>query len=76
MAIQNYPWELIWVNQKLQFSKDSNSFLRAFCEACVRADDENYELLRPVLQKLMEKYPVKTKEAGIEAISEQNSPAT
>jgi hypothetical protein len=31
--------------------------LVSFCQACLRADGENYELMRPALIVLMGKYP-------------------
>ena len=58
MLIQNYPWELDYVNAKLH-SRDVNdqSFLGTFLLACLRADAENYELLRQTLFLMMLKYP-------------------
>ena len=35
------------------------SFLRSFLEACVRADHLNYEILRPALLQIKEKYPLR-----------------
>lgn len=61
MIIQFYPDELDYVNATLHPSlraPDDKSFLGTFCQACLRADDDNYELLRPALLALMEKYPV------------------
>lgn len=60
MIIQFYLDELDYVNAQLHprvLSKDDKSFLGTFCLACLRADDQNYELLRPTLQILMKKYP-------------------
>lgn len=60
MIIQSYPDELDYVNAQLHplmRSKDDQSFLGTFCLACLRADGSNYQLLRPVLHVLMEKYP-------------------
>lgn len=58
MTIQFYPDELAYVNAKLHpLASKSGSFVTAFCQAAIAADGENYELLRPVLKKLIEKYP-------------------
>ena len=59
MIIQQYPHELDYVNVKLlrRPKSETDSFLGGFLMCCLRADAENYELLRPVLHKLMEKYP-------------------
>lgn len=60
MIIQSYPDELDYVNAQvhpLVRGQDDKSFLGTFCMACLRADDQNYELIRPVLHELMEKYP-------------------
>lgn len=62
MTIQNYPDDLDYVNAKLwysrsKFSVGELSFLDCFLMACLHADDENYELLRPVLLELGKKYP-------------------
>lgn len=63
MNIHFYPDELDYVNAKLhlraapQTRADESSFLGTFLLACMRADFENYELLRPALAQLMEKYP-------------------
>lgn len=61
MNIQFYPDDLDYVNAQLHplSFTDSNSFLATFCNACLRADAENYELLRPVLAVLMGKYPAR-----------------
>ena len=32
------------------------SFLMVFCEAVIRADYENFQLLKPVAEQLIEKY--------------------
>jgi hypothetical protein len=69
MTIQFYPDELDYVNATIAFKGDGDtSFLGIFCEACLRADDENYELLRPVLAKLMEKYPADPARLAMERI--------
>lgn len=63
MIIQEYPDELDYVNATLHpfanstATRDEKSFLGAFCNTCLRADGENYELLRPALIVLMQKYP-------------------
>jgi hypothetical protein len=57
MQIQLYPSELNYACAKM--AENEHSFLSAFCEACLRADGENYELLRPVLHVLMDKYPAR-----------------
>lgn len=63
MTIQFYPAELDYVNAKIRTrSHDDASFLGTFCWACLRADAQNFELLRPVLAKIMEKYPLQTHE--------------
>jgi hypothetical protein len=55
--INLYPEELDWVNATISIRAGSNSFLELFCEACLRADFQNYELLRPVVAEFMRKYP-------------------
>jgi hypothetical protein len=55
MILQCYPSEWKWVNATLD--SRPGGFLRAFCDACLQADQHNYELLCPVVAKLMEKYP-------------------
>jgi hypothetical protein len=58
MTIQNYPIELDYVNAKLHSREmDDQSFLGTFLQACLRADAENYELLRQTLFLMMFKYP-------------------
>jgi hypothetical protein len=69
MIIQFYPDELDYVNATLHPSiraADDKSFLGTFCLACLRADDENYELLRPVLAVLMGKYPADPERLAME----------
>jgi hypothetical protein len=61
MTIQNYPEELDWCNAKLAENRDARSFLVTFCEACLRADVFNYEILRPTVLRLMAKYPAEVK---------------
>jgi hypothetical protein len=55
--IQNYPDELDWVNAMLRYREGSYSFLEAFLNAALRADAENYEILRPALLIFRDKYP-------------------
>lgn len=59
MIINGYPEELDYVNAILHpmSKRKHGSFLTTFCQAALTADNENYELLRPVLLKLMVKYP-------------------
>lgn len=58
MNIQFYPHELNYVNAKLHpAAPRSGSFLSQFLGACLSADGENYELLRPAVQIFIEKYP-------------------
>jgi hypothetical protein len=57
--IQLYADELDYVNKKLIENREGNSFLSKFLEACLRADEENYVLLRPVLHAFMRKYPLR-----------------
>jgi len=69
MIIQGYPDELDYVNAQLHpltRSNDDKSFLGTFCQACLRADDANYELLRPVLLAMIEKYPANEERLRIE----------
>lgn len=58
MIIQQYLKELNYCNAKLHpLSNKVGSFLEFFLHACLRADAENYELLRPALLVMMDKYP-------------------
>lgn len=59
MNIQFYRDELGYVNAKLHplANMDPQSFLGTFLQACLRADFDNYELLRPALLALKQKYP-------------------
>lgn len=62
MIIQFHRDELDYVNAKLSggpdyIPRDPDSFLSTFLMACLRADADNYELLRPVLKAFMKKYP-------------------
>ncbi len=42
----------------LMASVHAGDFLRHLAEAALRADDDNYPILRPVILRMMEKYPV------------------
>jgi hypothetical protein len=55
MIIQDDPVMLNYVNAKLQ--ENVGSFLSSFFDACLRADGENYQIIRPALVQLSEKYP-------------------
>jgi len=70
MIINGYPDELDYVNALLhgQVRDKINSFLGTFCLACVRADSQNYELLRPLLLIFREKYPADPKRLAMERI--------
>lgn len=58
MEIQGYPDDLNWVNAQLAGREQNDqSFLGTFCNAALRADDQNYEMLRPVLLQFQNKYP-------------------
>lgn len=58
MTIQGYPDELDYVNAQLSLKgADDKSFLGTFCQACLRADGENFEDLRPALHIFMMRYP-------------------
>lgn len=67
MIIQGYPNELDWVNAKLaEAGPDCKSFVTTFCRAALRADSDNYELLRLPLGVLMVKYPAQPKRLAAE----------
>lgn len=57
--IQKYPHELDYVNAKRRDPGELKSFLSWFCGACLRADAENYEIVRPALLIFMDKYPAR-----------------
>jgi hypothetical protein len=46
-----------WVFGALHPNAQAGSFVRAFAEACARADAENYAVLRPALLAIAKKYP-------------------
>jgi len=59
MEIQGYPDELDYANAQIASrDPDDQSFLGTFCLACLRADSQNYEVLRMSLRYFMIKYPV------------------
>jgi hypothetical protein len=66
-TIQCYPDELDYVNAKLRIIEGSFSFVEEVCRACLRADGENYEVVRPLLHHVMRKYPVPTELLTFEA---------
>ena len=45
--------ERIWIQNA---SYRGGSFIATFANACMYADDQNFEILRPVLAQLMKKY--------------------
>jgi hypothetical protein len=55
--IQRYPNELDYVNAVVRECQRHRSFIWYYCDVCLRADWENYEILRPALLIFMEKYP-------------------
>jgi hypothetical protein len=65
-SIQSYPYELDWLSAVTFGRGEDNSFLVTFCNACLRADGENYEVLRPVVHFFMGKYPADPERLAIE----------
>jgi hypothetical protein len=57
--IQFYPDLLDYCNAKIAETRGSASFVGAFCLACVRADGENFETLRPALETIRKKHPAR-----------------
>ena len=58
MNIQFYPDELDYVNATLHpLAPKPGRYLELLCHAALRADTENYELIRPALLAAMAKYP-------------------
>lgn len=58
---------LDYVNAKLHpLAPRPGRFLELFLHCCLRADDQNYEILRPALQYFMEKYPADPKRLEME----------
>jgi hypothetical protein len=69
MIIQNYLDEFDYVNATLQQKgHEDKSFLGTFCKACLRADEGNYEILRPALMILMMKYPANPERLRMERV--------
>lgn len=69
MTIQSYPDELDYVNATLHGrDPDDKSFLATFCQACLRADDDNYELCRLLLKILILRYPARPARLAMERI--------
>ena len=68
MTIQAYPDELDYVNAKLHPASKimPGTFLSNFLRACLAADGENYELLRPAVAVFMEKYPAEQERLRME----------
>ena len=65
--IQDYPQELDYVNAKLaEAHEGSESFLVAFLNACLRADDENYAVIQVALRFFITKYPAKPERLAAE----------
>jgi hypothetical protein len=59
MEIQGYPEEFNYANTQIASrAPDDHSFLGTFCLACLRANSQNYEVLRMSLRWLMKKYPL------------------
>ena len=60
--IQHFPDELDYVNAKIRERNEGDhpqSFLGLFLLACLRADGQNYSMLRPTLQEFVKKYPAR-----------------
>jgi hypothetical protein len=66
MNIQFYPDELDWVNATILDANNSKSFLETFCHAALRADFQNYEIIRPALLQFIEKYPARPERIAAE----------
>ena len=76
MTIQSYPKELNYCQAILHPKAPKvGSFLMTFCQACAFADAQNYELLRPVLKVLMEKYPCDIQLRAMEREHASRNPA-
>ena len=46
-----------WVFGAAHPNSSASSFVRTFAEACIRADGDNYPILRPALLEIAKKYP-------------------
>jgi hypothetical protein len=68
MTIQFYPDELDYVNAQLHPLVKCGAFLECFFQSCLRADDENYELLRPILKEFILKYPANEERLAMERL--------
>lgn len=55
-SVSSVEEELEWASKKKE--EAPGDFLKSFITAMFYADDENYELLRPVIWQMMKKYPV------------------
>ncbi|MGH9747258.1 MAG: hypothetical protein ACRD59_14270 [Candidatus Acidiferrales bacterium] len=76
-TIQFYPEELDYVNAMLHSrGPEDKSFLGTFCDACLRADAENYILIRPALRQLMQKYPADPEHLRMERIDSGREPSS
>ncbi len=47
----------IYVVDKL--AENVGSFLSCFLDACQRADSENFEIIKPALERIRQKYPLR-----------------
>lgn len=49
MVIQDFPDLLDYCNAKIRRAGDTQSFIKSFCDACLRASPDNFEhLLMPL----------------------------
>ena len=53
IAQSDHPYMFEWL---VKAEKDAGGFLSQFAHAALCADDENYQILRPALSQLREKY--------------------
>jgi hypothetical protein len=61
-CLWQYPELDHYINSK--FEEHVGSFLTLFFQACHCADSENFEILKPALIQLKEKYPIRRKDEG------------
>jgi hypothetical protein len=67
MIIQQDTQALNYVNAQLHpLAPKPGSYLECFLHACLRADSENYGILRPILLAYMVKYPADRKRLEME----------
>jgi hypothetical protein len=66
VTIQFYPDELDYVNAQLHPLSKCGAFLESFFQSCLRADGQNYELLRPILKEFIVKYPANPERLAVE----------